>query len=160
MPVPTNKAVKDLFDGLLGREVAVANGRAVDPAAKPGPSTAVYVDDRNQLSAVVLLDFPLTAYAGAALGLIPAGGAEAAIEDGQMSATLNENAYEALNVLAGVLNACSDVHQRLYHVHRPGEVVPADVAPWTIAPGPRTDLRLDIKGYGGGGLSMVSALGA
>ena len=160
MPVPTNKAVKDLFEGLLGRDVTVANGTAVDPAAKLDPSTAVYVDDKNELSAVVLMDFPLTAYVGAALGLIPAGGAEAAIEDREMSATLNENAYEMLNVLAGVLNQCSDIHQRLYHVHRPGEVVPADVAPWQIAPGPRTDLRLDVKGYGGGGLSIVSALGS
>jgi hypothetical protein len=160
VPVPNNKAVKDLFDGLLGRDVAVANGTAVDPAAKLGPSTAVYVDDKNELSAVVLMDFALTAYVGAALGLIPAGGAEAAIEDREMSNTLNENAFELLNVLAGVLNECSDVHQRLYRVHRPGEVVPADVAPWTIAPGPRTDLKLDIKGYGGGALSIVSALGA
>lgn len=160
MPVPNNKAVKDLFDGLLGRDVTVANATAVDPAAKLGPSTAVYVDDRNELSAVVLMDFSLTAYVGAALGLIPAGGAEAAIEDREMSDTLNENAYELLNVLAGVLNGCSEIHQRLYHVHRPGEVLPADVAPWAIAPGPRTDLNLDIKGYGGGGLSIVSALGA
>jgi hypothetical protein len=160
MPVPTNKAVKDLFDGLLGRDVTVANGKAVDPAAGLGPSTAVYVDDKNELSAVVLMDFPLTAYVGASLGLIPAGGAEAAIEDREISETLNENAYEMLNVLAGILNECSDIHQRLYRVHRPGEVVPADVAPWQIAPGPRTDLKLDIKGYGGGGLSIVSALGA
>jgi hypothetical protein len=160
MPIPTNKAVKDLFDGLLGREVTVANGTAVDPTASLGPSTAVYVDDRGELSAVVLMDFALTAYVGAALGLIPAGGAQAAIEDRQLGATLNENAYELLNVLAGVLNHCSEEHQRLYTVHRPGEVVPADVAPWMIAPGPRTDLALDIKGYGGGGLSIDSALGA
>ena len=160
MPIPTNKAVKDLFDGLLGREVTVANGTAVDPTARLAPSTAVYVDDRGELSAVVLMDFPLTAHVGAALGLIPAGGAQAAIEDREMSSTLNENAYELLNVLAGVLNGCSDVHQRLYHVHRPGDVVPGDVAPWVIAPGPRTDLRLDVKGYGGGNLSIVSALGA
>ena len=160
MPVPNNKAVKDLFDGLLGRDVTVANGKPVDPAAKLGPSTAVYVDDQNELTAVVLMDFPLTAYVGAALGLIPAGGAEAAIEDREMSSMLNENAHELLNVLAGVLNECSDVHQRLHHVHRPGDAVPADVAPWTIAPGPRTDLKLDVKGYGGGGLSIVSALGA
>ena len=160
MPIPTNKAVRDLFDGLLGRDVTVANGPAVDPTAKLGPSTAVYVDDRNELSAVVLMDFSLTAYVGAALGLIPAGGAEAAIKDREMSDTLNENAYELLNVLAGVLNECSDQRQRLHTVHAPGEVVPADVAPWTIAPGPRTDLALDIKGYGGGRLSIVSALGA
>ena len=160
MPVPTNKAVKDLFDGLLGRDVTVSNGKAVDPAAKLAPSTAVYVDDKNELSAVVLMDFPLTAYVGASLGLIPVGGAQAALEDKEISPTLNENTYELLNVLAGVLNECSDVHQRLYHVHRPGDVVPADVAPWTIAPGPRMDLALDIKGYGGGSLSIVSALGA
>ena len=68
------------------------------------------------------MDFPLTAYVGAALGLVPGGGgAKAALEDTEISPALQENAYELLNVLAGVLNECSDVHQRLHHVHRPGE---------------------------------------
>lgn len=158
MPLPTNKAVKDLFDGMLGRDVTIEHGHRVDPAASLGPSTAVYVDDRNAITAVVLMDFSLTAHVGAALGLVPVFGAEAAIEDKEISPALNENAYELLNVMAGALNDCSSVHQRLHHVHRPGELVPADVAQYQSVPAGRVDLNLQIKGYGGGDLSIITLL--
>ena len=68
-------------DALLGRDVAVSDGSPVEPGARPAPLVGVYVDDRTQLSSVVLMDFRLAAFAGAALGLVPRGGAEAAIED-------------------------------------------------------------------------------
>jgi hypothetical protein len=158
VPLPTHKAVKDVFDGMLGRDVGIENGLRVDPAARPAPSTAVYVDDRNQISAVVLMDFPLTAYVGAALGLVPPGGAEAAIEDREISPSLQENTYEMLNVLSAVLNGCSQTHQRLSRVHRPGEPVPADVAPWQTVPTKRLDLRLTVKGYGSGLLNIITLL--
>jgi len=159
MSLPTNLSVRELFEGLLGRDVEIGNGRRVDMAATPGPCTAVYVDDDNELSAVVVMDFALTAKVGAALGLVPAGGADAAVEDKAMPASLQENANELLNVLAGTLNEVTDVHQRLYAVHPPGEPLPADVVPWTTTLTGRQDLTIAIKGYGaGGGLSIVSVL--
>jgi hypothetical protein len=158
MALPTNQAVKELFEGLLGREVTLSYGRRPDMEAKPGPCTAVYVDDQNQLTAVVVMDFPLTANVGAALGLVPAGGAEAAVEDGVIPDSLQENANELLNVLAGTINQFSDVHQRLYRVHVPGEVLPADVVPWTITLTGRLDLTIAPKGYGSGDLSIISVL--
>ncbi len=159
MSLPTNLAVRELFEGLLGRDVDLQNGRRVDMDATPGPCTAVYVDDKDDLSSVVVMDFPLTAKVGAALGLVPAGGAEAAIEDKSLPASLQENTNELLNVLAGTLNDFTDVHQRLYKVHGPGEPLPADVAPWTITVTGRQDLNVAVKGYGAaGGLSIISVL--
>ncbi|GAA4362045.1 hypothetical protein [Angustibacter luteus] len=158
MALPTNQSVKDLFEGLLGREVTLSHGRRPDMEAKVGPCTAVYVDDRNQLTTVAVMDFPLTASVGAALGLVPPGGAEAAVEDGVLPDSLQENANELLNVLAGTVNEFSDVHQRLHHVHRPGEVLPADIVPWTIAITGRVDITIAPKGYPSGDLSIVSVL--
>jgi hypothetical protein len=158
MALPTNQSVKELFEGLLGRDVTLSYGRRVDMQARPGPITGVYVDDRNQLTTVVLMDFRLTANAGAALGLVPPGGAAAAVEDAVLPDSLQENASELLNVLAGTINEFSDVHQRLYHVHRPGEALPADVVPWTITLTGRLDVTVTPKGYAGGELSIVSVL--
>lgn len=159
MALPTNLAVRELFEGLLGRDVDLGNGRRVDMEATPGPCTAVYVDDKNDLSAVVVMDFPLTAKVGAALGLVPAGGAEAAIADRSIPDSLQENANELLNVLAGTLNEFTDVHQRLYQVHAPGEPLPADVEPWTVTLTGRQDLNVAVKGYGAaGGMSIISVL--
>jgi hypothetical protein len=156
--LPTNLAVKELCDGLLGRDCALSHGRRPDLQAKPAPCTAVYVDDANELTTVVVLDFALTASAGAALGLVPAGAAQAAIEDGVLPDSLQENAAELLNVLAGTINAFSDTHQRLYQVHRPGEQLPADVVPWTLALTGRTDVSIAPKGYPAGDLSIISVL--
>jgi hypothetical protein len=158
MGLPTNQSVKELFEGLLGREVTLSYGRRPDMEARPGPCTAVYVDDRNQLTSVVVMDFALTASAGAALGLVPAGGAEAAIEDRELPASLQENANELLNVLAGTINEHSDVHQRLHHVHAPGETLPADVVPWTITLTGRLDVTVAPKGYPSGDVSIISVL--
>jgi hypothetical protein len=156
--LPTNQSVKELFEGLLGRDVTLSYGRRPDMEAKPGPCTAVYVGDRGELTAVVVMDFALTASVGAALGLVPPGGAEAAIEDGVLPDSLQENANELLNVLAGTINQFSDTHQRLYHVHRPGEVLPADLVPWTITVTGRTDVTVAPKGYPSGDLSVISVL--
>ncbi len=159
MSLPTNLAIRELFEGLLGRDIDLENGRRVDMEASPGPCTAVYVDDNNDLSAVVVMEFSLTAKIGAALGLVPVGGAEAAIEDKSIPDSLQENANELLNVLAGTLNEFNDVHQRLYKVHAPGESLPADIVPWTITLTGRQDLNVGIKGYGAaGGLSIISVL--
>ena len=157
--LPDRKQIKDLFEGLLGRDVSIADGSPVEPTARPAPLVGVYVDDRTQLSAVALMDFALAAHAGAALGLVPRGGAEAAIEDGALPPMLVENAAELLNVLAAPIGDAAGVHQRLYQTVAPDQAIPADVAAWAVTLGHRTDLRLEIKAYGTGVLSVVSTLG-
>ena len=61
---------------------------------------AVYVDAHLGLRALVVADLPLAARAGAAIALMPAGAAEVAVEEGQLSEALYENAQEILNVTA------------------------------------------------------------
>lgn len=159
MSLPDRKQIKDLFEGLLGRDVAVSDGSPVEPGARPAPLVGLYVDDRNQLSAVVLMDLRLAAYSGAALGLVPKGGADAAIQDRELSPMLTENAAELLNVLAAPIGDASGVHQRLYQTVTPDQVLPDDAAAWAVTLGRRTDLTLDVRAYGSGVLSIVSTLG-
>ena len=155
MSLPTVKAVKDLFEGMLGRDVDTSPGDPVDTSASPGPMTGVYVDNRTTLSSLVLMDFALTAYVGAALGLVPPGGAEAAIEDGELSPALEENAAEIMNVFAALLSQSSGAHQRLYETYPADRDRPADVAGWSTALGSRRDLTVAVKGYGSGLLSII-----
>src|SRR5436309_235657 len=74
----------------------------------------LYVGDRDRMTAVLTLDLALAAYLGGSLALMPPRAAEAAIADGELSPDLLENVGEVLNVLAVVVNAHSDTHQRLY----------------------------------------------
>ncbi len=159
MPLPAPKHIKDLFEALLGRDVSLGDGVPVPLDARPRPTTAVYVDDNLSLSAVALMDFPLTAYSGAALALLPKGGAQDAIDESDLPASLLENAAELLNVLAAPIGEASGVHQRLHQTFGPDQLPPSDVSAWSARLGSRLDVELDIKGYGKGTLSVVCTLG-
>jgi hypothetical protein len=148
--IPAAKAVKDLLESLLGRTVEVSPG---DPA-RTGEVTpafvASYVDNALRLTAVAGFDLPLAAYVGAAIGLVPLGGARACIQDGELSPMLAENVGEVCNVLTTLLNHDGARHTRLYAVHQPGQPAPNDVAGRLVAPGSRLDLAVTVAGYGAG----------
>lgn len=156
--LPTNKDIKDMLEMLLGRDITLDSADAISPDDRPAPTTGVYVDDSDCLSAVVLMDLPLTAYVGAAIGLIPPGGAQAAIEEWNVPDTIHDNACEVLNVVAALLCDSAQVHQRLYETYSAADPLPDDVVAWAVIPTPRRDLTVDVKGYGRGRLSIVNAL--
>jgi CheY-like chemotaxis protein len=153
--LPTPKAVRDLFVGLLGRDVEVA---VTDPYAPEDgrPATlAVYVDDALRARAVVVTDLPMSAYSGAAVGLVPAGVAEDSIFQGELGELLRENLSEVLNVCASLLNAEGLPHLRLHAVYPAGATAPSDVVAFAGVLGQRLDLRTTISGYGVGRFSVV-----
>lgn len=156
-PLPNAKDVRDLLEGMLGRDVAVTTGGAmVDPGAGDGAQVGIYVDAHLKLRALVVADLALAARVGAAIALVPAGGADMAIEEGQLSAALYENAYEILNVTASLFNGDGAPHVKLDRCYAPGEALPADVAQWVLAYVRRLDLDVDVKGYGPGRLSVLA----
>ena len=154
MNLPDRKQIKDTFEGLLGRDVAIGDGSPV-LMDQPLPVVATYVDDAHRLCAVVVMDLALAARAGAALALIPKGGADAAVEDKDLPANLYENAAEILNVLAAPLGEASGVHQRLSATFAPTDPVPTHVVACAATLGAREDVSLEIQGYGSGSLSVV-----
>jgi hypothetical protein len=148
------KPFKDLIEGLIGRDVEFGLGPMVDPDQRN--TVGVYVNPGHAMSAVVLLDKPLTAYLGAALGLVPIGVVEDSLADGLVPASLQENTGEVLNVLAAVLGEALGVHQRLEVVYPPTEGLPGPVNAFAgDATASRLDLTLDVSGYGSGHMSVV-----
>jgi hypothetical protein len=152
--LPAPKDVRDLLEGLLGKDVTVAPGEPV--SINGGAALAVYVDPQLSTNAICLLDVPLAAWCAGALALLPKGGLEDAIEDGELSDMHLEVVYEVVNVAAAMLNGGGVTHSKLYKLYAPGEVVPADLA--GLAAGfNRIDLDVEIAGYGSGALSIVLA---
>ncbi|GAT71119.1 hypothetical protein HS048_36185 [Planomonospora sp. ID91781] len=148
--LPAPKAIKDLFEDMLGRGVTVG---ITDPAVAESLRKAVvalYVDNSRKLTAVVGFDLHLASFAGAAIGLIPVGGAEASIEDGELTPMLSDNVREICNILTGLLNQQDLPHLKLYEAYMPGEAAPADATSRLLALGARLDLKVDIAGYGSG----------
>jgi hypothetical protein len=117
----------------------------------------VYVDRLYAVRAIVLLDAPLAAHVGAALGLVPVRIAAEAAELRALPPALLENAGEALNVTSSLFNAEGAPHVRLdtfYDV--PTEPLPADVARWVHAYVRRLDLTVEVAGYGEGACSVLA----
>jgi hypothetical protein len=155
LPVP--KDVKDLFEDLLGRPVNVSPTDPLRAADVTQTLVAVYVDRSLQMGAVVGLDFALTAFVGASIGLIPPGGAEACIEDKEISKMIGENAIEVCNILASLINREGAARLKLHQTYLPGNPPPTDAVAHLMALGRRIDLQVDIGGYGAGKLSLAFA---
>jgi len=157
-PLPVPKEVKDLFEELLGRSVSVSPGdpiRAADLSQQL--LISVYVDDAMKMKAVVGMDFPLAVYAGAAIGLIPVGGARACLDDKQLTPMIAENVTEVCNVLSTLLNREGLPHVRMYQTYLPGQMPPADAVGYLLALGRRLDLNVDVQGYGKGRFAVTLA---
>lgn len=152
-PVPSRHAVRSLIEDLVGRTVDITDGVGVP--ALPTNVIAVYVDDRTAMSAVVVCDLQCAAFLGGALGLLPKGGVEDAIDEKDLYPLLRDNCYEVLNVLASVFNVQGAPHVRLYEMYGPNDDVPRDVSGLAYAVGGRLDVVLNISGYGDGRLSVV-----
>lgn len=153
--LPTPKQLRDLLTDLLGREVTLSPTAPFAPGPNTPASLAVYVDDQLRISALIACDLELSAYAGAVIGLVPAGGAQAAIEDGKLTDTLEENLYEVLNIAASLFNVAGADHLRLYELHGAGPPLAPQLRIQALTLGRREDLSVDIAGYGSGALSIV-----
>jgi hypothetical protein len=150
--------IKDVLDGLLGREVEVSPGEPFTAVDATGGAIAVYIDDGNALQAVAGWDLPAAANIGAAVGLVPRGGAEAAIEDRYLPENLLENLNEVSNVLASIFQIPGNPHLRLDETYRPVNAAPADAVQLLYVLGRRVDLELDVPGYGSGRLAVSMRL--
>ena len=157
-PVPHPKEVRDLFEGILGRDIEIAAGEPVLPTERTHAAVGVFVEDNLSLSAGIVADLALTAYAGAALGLIPRDTAIAALSNNYVDASMWENFAEILSVGSTLLNHDGSPHVRLYASYEPGVLPPTDVAALLHGLGRRIDLSVTIGGYGTGTLSVVRTL--
>jgi hypothetical protein len=153
--LPIAKEIRDLFVELLDRAVVLSPGAPLAPTQKAPCTVGVYVDDRLQVTALIVLDTPLSAYIGAAIGLVPPHGAEAAILGGMLQDNLRENVHEVYNIAASLFNVGDADHLRLYDVHHAGDPLPPDILIKSLTLGRREDLSVEVGGYGSGRLSVV-----
>lgn len=153
--LPQPKQLKDLLVELLDRDVTLTPATPFAPAPDTAASIAVYVDDQLRISALIVCDLAFSAHAGAAIGLIPPGGAQAAIDDGKITDTIAENLYEVLNIAASMFNVAGADHLRLHALHPAGPPIDPQLRISALTLGRREDLTVDVAGYGAGAVSVV-----
>jgi hypothetical protein len=155
VPLPNPKDIRDMFADMLGRDITVAPCDAYTPVMTDRHTVAVFVDDQNTMQAVAALDLPLSVWTGAAIGLVPPGGAEDQVDEGELSGAVRDNLYEVLNIFSALFNKPGATHLRIYAMHAPGEAVPSDAALLVKSIGNRIDLDVTVAGYGSGKLAVV-----
>ncbi len=153
--LPAAKDVRDMLTGLVGKPVGVNPGAPVTPAPGKPVSVAVYVDPHMAINALCVMDLAASAYTGAALALLPPGGAQDAVEeDGELTGLLVEALHEVVNVLSALFNVPGAPHSKLHKLYAAGEDLPGDVE-GMLAAFNRLDLAIEVPGYGKGALSLV-----
>ena len=157
LPLPAPKEVRDLLEDLLNRSVTVNIASPLLAQDVRRTMVNLYVDDALKLSAVIGLELPLAVYAGAAIGLIPPGGAQDCVAEGTMTAMIAENVTEVCNIMSSLLNRPGGPHIRMYQRFLPGEAPPTDATGYLLALGRRLDLNVEVAGYGSGRLSVALA---
>jgi hypothetical protein len=157
MVLPAAKDVRDMLTGLVGKSVAVAPGGPVTPTPDKPVAVAVYVDPHLAVNALCVLDLGAAAYTGAALALLPPGGAQDAVEeDRELTGMLVEALHEVVNVLSALFNVPGAPHSKLHKLYAPGDDLPGDIV-GMLANFNRLDLAIEVPGYGKGALSLVLA---
>lgn len=153
-PLPSRQAVRDLLEGMTGRDVALNDG---DPLPlRPTNVIAVYVNQNLGVQAIAVVDLGGAARLGGALGMLPIGGVEDAIDEKDLSGSIKDNCYEVLNVLSAVFNVADAPHVKLYEMYGPGDKVPPDIATLSQMLGSREDLAFEVGGYGPGTLCLIA----
>lgn len=154
--IPPSLAVRNLLEDLLGREVTVAPGAPMERGDLASAVVAIFTE-HSQITAVLGMDLSLAANAGAALGLLPAGAAEDAIDAKALPPMLSENIAELCNVLTSLLNREGAPHVKLHQVIVPGQTLPSDAAAHLLALGRRLDLVVEVARYGKGRFALSMA---
>jgi hypothetical protein len=153
--LPAPKDVRDMLSGLIGKPVGVNPGAPVTPTPDKPVSVAIYVDPHMAINAICVMDLGASAYTGAALALLPPGGAQDAVEeDGELSGLMVEALHEVVNVLSALFNTAGAPHSKLHKLYAPGDDLPGDIE-GMLANFNRLDLVIEVPGYGKGGLSLV-----
>lgn len=153
--LPAPMQIRELFTSMLDRDITMGPTSPFAPSHLNPATIAVYTEDSLEIRALLLLDLPLSAYLGAAIGLVPASGAAAAIEAGAIPDNIKDNVSEVLNIATSLFNVEHAPHVRLYSVHPAGGEMPGHLQMMALTLGRREDMKIEIQGYGTGRFSIV-----
>ena len=141
---------------LYGNDLRV---RADEPAAADGNGIgyyAVYINDEGMPVTACCCDIPFAAYSGAALSMIPPGGAEDAAKTGDLSEMMRGNLNEVMNICSRLFITEDTPHLKLDALYDSAEGLPEAVRSMVDAATGRSDFMVSIPGYGEGRISFLS----
>ncbi|CAD7850067.1 MAG: hypothetical protein [Olavius algarvensis Gamma 3 endosymbiont] len=142
---PTAASVISLLAMIYGDEL---NASDLDSASVSGQRIATFINDDDELVAACVCDREFVVYSGAALAMIPAGGAQDMIAENSISEAISGNFHEVMNICTKLLMSDSSAHLRLDKTLDYAQQAELD----TLAT--RLGFQVDIPGYGSGSMAI------
>jgi hypothetical protein len=127
-----------------------------EPVSEDGPKcvVAIYLSDDDAPIAAALADYPFAAFTGAALTMIPAGGAEDAVADKDLGGAILENVHEVFNICSRLLMDADSPHLRLSDVYEGIGAVPEEHKA-VFAATDRVSFQVEVPNYGTGNVTFL-----
>ncbi len=153
--LPNDSETLGVLSMLYGDDIKVANDEE-SLAMEDSKLYGLYVDSEGVPVGVCLCDTHFAAYAGAALSMLPPGGAEDAAESGDISATMKENVYEVMNICSRLLMSDDTPHLKLENMYNDVAELSEEAVEMIKAAEGGSHFGIDIPNYGKGRLSLVA----
>ena len=148
---PTTESLTSMLRMLYGDDLVAEE----KPADLGTPAVyAIYVDDDDTPRAGAECDLAFGAFSGASLTRIPKGGAEDAVDEGELPAPMYDNLREVMNILASLFMNDNTVHVRLANVEKSRDALPGS-AQTMLESATGTTFEVEIPNYGRGLLRLV-----
>jgi hypothetical protein len=155
-PVPKDKEVRQMLGMLYADGFGVDPGEPVATDSGSNSIVAVYINDEGTPVTACCCDLPFAAYSGAALSMIPAGGAEDAAKSGDLTEMMRGNLHEIMNICSRLFMTNETPHLKLEALYDSPDALPESARSMVDAAPGRSDYRVKIPGYGEGNISFLS----
>jgi len=154
--VPNHIEVEQMIGMLYDGGVKVVDSSALATEDGSKIVIAVFVDDDDKPVSGCVCDFNFAAYAGAALTMIPKGGAADAAETGDFSDTMKGNVYEVMNILTRLFMSPNTPHLRITEVVYGYEDLTPAVKEMLSTADKKAGYTVNVPNYGAGELSFIT----
>lgn len=146
---PTSENASELMAMLYGSEVEASESGPVDTPAY----TATFVNPEGEIVAACLCDSAMVIYSGAALSMMPPGGAQDMVSEKEFTKSVLENFHEVMNICTRLMMSNSSPHLKLDRV-MPSADVESELASLKEGTTP-TAFEVSIPRYGSGRMQFL-----
>ena len=155
-PYPNDAQLQEMLGMLFGNDLKINPGDPVATDADSKSIVAVFVSADGSPATACFCDLPFAAYCGAALSMIPKGGAEDAANSGELTEMMRGNLNEIMNICSRLFISNDTPHVKLETLYDRAGELPDNARAMVDATTGRSDFKVLIPGYGEGHISFLS----
>lgn len=153
---PKINSLHALLSGIYGRAVPVDGAAKFEPGAVKPCAAAIYVDNQDQPVGLMFCTLGAAAYLGAALSLLPKSVADECIKKITLDPSLLENFQEVANICSSIFTEYVGARVHLKTIVAKLTAPPPELKAF-LQTAVRTDVTLEVPGYGPGFVSLRMA---